>query len=916
MYKTKKRLACTLVLLLLFAVFALSACSITQNGGATFSVGLNLNGGEGIEVTDFISGNTLVEPTKVPTKKGCQFLGWYYDSDFTTAVVFNKQITKNIVLFAKWSDIRWEVVFVYGGEIDSEKVFVEDKGKVSIPEVLPTRNGYTISGWYKNTNYSTPFSFSEAIQDDVSIYAKWDIVSYAINYNFDDGIPHINTVYNYTINSAVTLFAPTRSGYDFLGWYEKSSFEGEPVTNIAKGSYGEKELFARYLCYKNDIEKTGLGAIITENTIVINVNDVTDSLTLSSENITVSDRATFVIYNALNNEIYQDNIIPLPDAPAENYLEISDIIIKVTSEKGTTKEYALTIRKYAEGASVTVIFDTDKAAAIGHSVIGIFTKITPPTLEDVDGYIFEGWCEDMERTVLFDFDSLIGSDITLYAKFTAIIYNISYSVGVGENAAANTNTYTVEDTVVFSPAKDTELYEFVGWYRDKNYLSSIEGLDNQTGDISIFAKYTLKEDNSAMVLEYSGSQIFGGDGSTLTKYLEYAVYNKLSSVNFNLDTDILEEESDNFLQNAWRAMEMPKNSLAWTASRAGKQITINFVYNNYPTAPAGDSDRYTQLSYLLHEEYTKVRGQDFDDFKINSVANKVVVSSSEMLFYALSVGYRPLPVVDSSAERIYNKAKAVLRNIVDDSMSDIEKLHSIYDWIITSVVYDKDLLSYIGDNSSNVHGYNGFYLEGVFDDYRAVCDGISKAFVVLARMEGIECYQVTYSPEIGVGHAWNVVKVNGNYYVIDATSGGTIIGTVEALSHKYFMISDSKFKALSAKDATDTQPAFDGFEASSHIDKVCQSDDYEIYAGIVVLYGTEEFDMVIESQTELNALLVIVKEMSENVQNDGVSFTIDAKIDFNYGEDFMQAMSLATQQANLMCSFSFDKGYLIIIVES
>ncbi len=905
MKNSKKSLTLTIIFVLFLLVFA--SCNIAGNGGETFTIGLNLNGGEGIDAKDFISGNKLIEPSKVPIKKGCEFLGWYYDSDFKTEITFDAQITKNIIIFAKWSDVKWAVTFVYGGAIDSETYFVEDKGKATQPTKLPSVHGYSISGWYKNSNFSTPFSFAEAIQDDINIYAKWDIASYQINYNFDNGSPHINTIYSYTIDTSVTLSPPSRDGYDFLGWYDNADFEGEPITNITKGSYGDKDLFARYLCYKNDIERTMLGAKITQDTIAVSVNYAQETLALDSNNITVSDRATFVLYDALD-QICLYNTIALPDAPSENYVETTGKII-VTSEKGTTKEYNLTIKKYATGASVTVVFDTDKAPPIGQVVIPISTQIEAPTLSAVEGYSFDGWCEDQECTILFDFDSTIGSDITLYAKFTPIAYNINYYLGVGSNVSGNVGTYTIEDTIVFADAQGTDLYDFFGWYIDKNFVQAITRIENKIGDVSVFAKYALKVDQSAMTLKYTGDQTFNNaQSSQLTKYLEYVVYNKSSTASFNLNIDIEESGYDTFIQNAWRNMEISKSTLSWTASRSGGQVTMTFTYNDYPSFKSSETDKYTQLDYFVHEDYTAVRGLTYDDFKINSVGEKVEVSSSDMLFYVLSMGYQPLPKAGSDAERMYNKAKVVLRNIIDESMTDTEKLHSIYDYLIMNVVYDKDLLTYTqGASPENIHSYNGFYLEGVFDDYRAVCDGISKAFVVLARMEGIECYQVIYSPAEGVGHAWNKVKIDGEFYIIDATSGGTIIDNSEALTHKYFMISEDKYKNLTAHDE------FAGYIGTTHTDKVAESDDYNVYESITVMYGATVFDMVITTQDELNALVVIAKEYSENPEYEGRNFTLDALVTFDYGEDLADEWQTA---ANLNTTFryAFDKGYIIIIV--
>ena len=63
-------------------------------------------------------------------------------------------------------------------------------------------------------------------------------------------------------------------------------------------------------------------------------------------------------------------------------------------------------------------------------------------------------------------------------------------------------------------------------------------------------------------------------------------------------------------------------------------------------------------------------------------------------------------------------------------------------------------------------------MEGVFDAGRAVCDGKSKAFLMMCRIEGIECVRDRGDAYDGsVGHAWNYIKIDGKWYLVDSTHG-------------------------------------------------------------------------------------------------------------------------------------------------
>lgn len=167
------------------------------------------------------------------------------------------------------------------------------------------------------------------------------------------------------------------------------------------------------------------------------------------------------------------------------------------------------------------------------------------------------------------------------------------------------------------------------------------------------------------------------------------------------------------------------------------------------------------------------RSADFDDFAINDRA-EVVVESSDQLFFAAEAGYKPVPVAGSVAERLYKLAKDVCRTWIDDSMTDYEKVHAIYDWLGKNVIYDYNIVKEMGNiqPSSSLYNkfysYDSFYLEGVLENGVAVCNGIAKSFVLLCAIEGITAVKVNGTVSSGA-HAWNKVRVNGKWYIVDST---------------------------------------------------------------------------------------------------------------------------------------------------
>lgn len=204
------------------------------------------------------------------------------------------------------------------------------------------------------------------------------------------------------------------------------------------------------------------------------------------------------------------------------------------------------------------------------------------------------------------------------------------------------------------------------------------------------------------------------------------------------------------------------------------------------------------------------------NFYIDSVNETMSVSTSNMLYKAVAWGYKPvfMGLQAENLEQIYDNAKDALSYIVSDEMSEYEKVHAIYDYIIYNVRYDHDCANaedkYVSGNLSlnEKMKYYGYYLEGIFlnkfykKDMHAVCDGKSKAFVLMCGIEGITAVRISGEASSDGknfgGHAWNKVLLDLNgtgdkeWYFVDTTWGDVGDDSKEFLSHAYFLLSDDE----------------------------------------------------------------------------------------------------------------------------
>ncbi len=124
------------------------------------------------------------------------------------------------------------------------------------------------------------------------------------------------------------------------------------------------------------------------------------------------------------------------------------------------------------------------------------------------------------------------------------------------------------------------------------------------------------------------------------------------------------------------------------------------------------------------------------------------------------------------------EAKSILKDIINDSMSDYEKLDKIYDYVTHEIYYDSN--TNIPRVSHTAYGALKYKI--------AVCDGYAEALHILLDLAGVENIIIHGADKLnGIGHAWNLVKINGKYYHVDSTGDSS-----SPNQRNFFMLSDDQ----------------------------------------------------------------------------------------------------------------------------
>lgn len=144
-----------------------------------------------------------------------------------------------------------EIVFASNGGSACGNRVVLYKDYLSLPK--PTREGYTLTGWYANSactgdayNKQTRW---DSLEETVTFYAGWSPKIYSITYiiNFtENGMALDSYADSYTIEQSIIYDIPERTGYTFAGWYEDYALTQAAGDGFDIGNTENQVLYAKW----------------------------------------------------------------------------------------------------------------------------------------------------------------------------------------------------------------------------------------------------------------------------------------------------------------------------------------------------------------------------------------------------------------------------------------------------------------------------------------------------------------------------------------------------------------------------------------------------------------------------------------------------------------------------------------------
>lgn len=127
------------------------------------------------------------------------------------------------------------------------------------------------------------------------------------------------------------------------------------------------------------------------------------------------------------------------------------------------------------------------------------------TIPEVEGYTFDGWYTDDTYTTKFDFTKPIKRNTTVYAKWTAKDYEVSF---ITEHSDAPDSQNVPYNKTATNPGELTaEGYTFIGWYADEAHKTKFDFSTPITGDTKVYAKWEKNAPNT-YALNVSGAFVY------------------------------------------------------------------------------------------------------------------------------------------------------------------------------------------------------------------------------------------------------------------------------------------------------------------------------------------------------------------------------------------------------------------------
>lgn len=640
------------------------------------------------------------------------FVGWgwdasqipnypnYTDGETITENLANRDGT-HLTLYALW--LRSNITITFNANAN-DGVGGEVTGKMGEQEIvykeLPTnltmnefeREGHTFTGWSTASDGNGTFFYdcdeitiNNYPDDDMTLYAQWQINSYQVNF-YSNGGSYVETQTILWNQNATKPENPTRTGYDFAGWFTSSD---------GGATLSDTEFDFTTTTIKED---TNLYAKWTVQTLKIsfdkNANDV--SGTMSGQEFTYEDlpvTLTEHAYDRTKTGYYFAGWNTNANGTEYYFYDQFEI---TQSNWDYVRNYAsgdVSLTLYAQWQIIqyNVYFDTTGGLWTDTSVsssqwINWHTTATEPTAPKRAGYTFAGWFTSTDDGATlsekFNFSTAISENITLYAKWNELALTITFNAngGSGRMAAQTINGSDLSSGQALSASTfEREGYYFWGWSKSES-AETVDFADSEvisdsnwenlyeSGGVTLYAVwneisyYVYFETNGGSEIEpqtlyywKDNRKVTKPNDPTRTGYTFagwYADYGCTTAFDFNSQIPV--DSTMIYIYAKWEA----------------ESLTVNFYANGGTGSMTAQTITYDQLPQSLNANNFSKEGYNFTNWNTiadgsgTNYSNGATISASNWQKGTLDL-YAQWEIQKFKVSFITNDGSAVATQIVE-----------------------------------------------------------------------------------------------------------------------------------------------------------------------------------------------------------------------------------------------------------
>jgi uncharacterized repeat protein (TIGR02543 family) len=465
----------------------------------------------------------------------------------------------------------------------------------------PVKTGYNFGGWYtEEDGNGSEFNESTAVTESIPVYAKWDTYSYTVTFDNDGGDTAANPTTKTVTSPATTVgtlpVPPTKTGYNFGGWYTEQDGDGSEFNESTAVTESIK-VFAKWDTYSYTVTFNSEGADTAANPAAKTVASPATTVGTLPAPPDKTDH-NFVGWNTE------------PNGTGTGFTATTTVTGNITVH--AQWEYTYTVTFDNDGGN-TEANPTTKTVTSPATTVG--TLPVPPTKT---GYNFGGWyTEKNGGGSEFTAGTPVTGSIKVFAKWDTYSYTVTFDNDGGDTEASPAaKTVASPNTTIDSlPVPPTKTgYNFGGWYTEKNGGGSeFTAGTPVTGSIKVFAKwdtysYTVTFNNNGGNTE--------ADPMTKTVASPATTIDALPNQPTKLDDDFVNWNTEaNGSGTVFTAATTVTGDITVYAKWSGVLITLNlddagdgaFSQGSFTVSKTGNGDPSGQAISINGSGYTNPR---------------------------------------------------------------------------------------------------------------------------------------------------------------------------------------------------------------------------------------------------------------------------------------------------------------------